>query len=189
MTMEWRSFFFSFCCFALCSGSGNAQVSASGKYRVYVGTYTDHQSQGIYGYGFDSSTGRLTPLGLAAKSDDPSFLTVAPSHRFLYAVNEVDHYQGQSTGSVSAFARRSGNRKAVFVKSGFGARPGPAYVSLDRTGKFVLIANYPLGQRGGISGACRWKARRRFGFRPAQRLKLGQGPAGRAARSRHRTIA
>src|ERR1022692_483778 len=102
--MKPRSFLFFILLVALCSGLGGAQVSASDKYLLYVGTYTDHGSQGIYAYRFDAATGQLISLGLAAQSDNPSFLTMALGHRFLYAVNEVDHYQGQPTGAVSAFA-------------------------------------------------------------------------------------
>ena len=62
------------------------------KYLVYVGTYTDHGSKGIYAYRFDSSTGKLTSLGLAAESTEPSFLAVDSGGRFLYAVNETLTY-------------------------------------------------------------------------------------------------
>src|ERR1035438_5872413 len=73
--MKPRSFFFFILLFALCSVFGGAQVSPSDQYLVYVGTYTGHDSQGIYGYRFDASTGHLTSLGLGAQSDNPSFLT------------------------------------------------------------------------------------------------------------------
>jgi 6-phosphogluconolactonase len=140
-----RSFLLFILLVALCSGLGGAQVSAHGKYLVYVGTYTGHGSQGIYGYRFDASTGQLTSLGLAAQSDNPSFLTVTPGHRFLYAVNEVDHYQGQPTGAVSAFAIDHSTGKLSSLNQVSAQDPGPAYLSMDRTGRYVLIANYPLG--------------------------------------------
>ena len=54
---------------------------------VYVGTYTDHESKGIYAYRFDSRTGRLTSLGLTAESANPSFLTSDSRGNFLYAIN------------------------------------------------------------------------------------------------------
>ena len=91
------------------------------------------------------STGRLTALGLAAHSNDPSFLTVDPRHKFLYAVNELDHYQGQPTGAVSAFAIDRTTGKLSLLNQVSARDPGPAYISMDRTGKYVLIANYSLG--------------------------------------------
>jgi len=143
--MKLRSFFFFILLVALCSVFGGAQVSPSDQYLVYVGTYTGHSSQGIYGYRFDASTGHPTSLGLAVESDNPSFLTVALGHRFLYAVNEVDHYQGQPTGAVSAFAIDHSTGKLSLLNQVSAQDPGPAYITMDRTGKYVLIANYPLG--------------------------------------------
>ena len=46
-------------------------------YLVYIGTYTGPKSQGIYVYKLAAATGKLTPLGLAAKSTNPSFLAIA----------------------------------------------------------------------------------------------------------------
>jgi 6-phosphogluconolactonase len=138
-----RSFFILL--FALCSVFGGAQVSPSDQYLLYVGTYTVHDSQGIYAYRFDAATGQLISLGLAGQSDNPSFLTVAPGHRSLYAVDEVDHYQGEPTGAVSAFAIDHSTGKLSLLNQVSAQDPGPAYLSMDRTGKYVLIANYPLG--------------------------------------------
>src|SRR5256885_16035293 len=74
------------------------------KYLVYVGTYTVRGSKGIYAYRYDASTGELEDLGLAAETPSPSFLAISRNHKFLYAVNETDAYQGRSSGIVSAFS-------------------------------------------------------------------------------------
>ncbi|MGA7918017.1 MAG: beta-propeller fold lactonase family protein, partial [Candidatus Acidiferrales bacterium] len=65
----------------------SAHAAAATKDRVYIGTYTEHGSQGIYVCEFDPSTGILSPPELAAATPDPSFLAVAPDRRFLYAIN------------------------------------------------------------------------------------------------------
>ncbi len=130
---------------AFCYGSCASQTSGSGKYFVYVGTYTSHGGKGIYSYRFDPANGKLISLGLAAESDNPSFLTTDPTDNFLYAVNEVDRFRGDATGSVSAFAMDRGTGKLRLLNRVSAHAPGPAYLSMDRTGKYVLIANYPLG--------------------------------------------
>jgi 6-phosphogluconolactonase len=56
---------------------------------VYVGTYTDAGSRGIYRFSLDLATGSASAPVLAAESENPSFLALHPSGRFLYAVNEV----------------------------------------------------------------------------------------------------
>ena len=115
------------------------------EYLVYVGTYTDRGSQGIYAYRLDSSTGKLTSLGLAADATEPSFLAVDSSGRFLYAVNETLHYNGQPTGAVSAFAIRSDTGKLALLNQVSSHDEGPAHITLDRTGKYALVSNYTLG--------------------------------------------
>jgi 6-phosphogluconolactonase len=46
---------------------------------------------------------RWKPTGAVA-SDHPSFLTLHPSERFLYAVNDVSRYNNQPSGAVEAYA-------------------------------------------------------------------------------------
>ena len=41
-----------------------AAAWAAGKDLVYIGTYTDHGSKGIYVYRFDAATGQVTTLGV-----------------------------------------------------------------------------------------------------------------------------
>jgi 6-phosphogluconolactonase len=115
-------------------------------YLVYIGTYTTKQpSKGIYAYRFDATTGTLTSIGLAAESTDPSFLAVHPSGNYLYAVNEVTEFNGSKSGAVSSFAidKKSGQLKTLNQVSTHGAEP--CHVSLDKTGRVVLVANYGGG--------------------------------------------
>ena len=136
----------------------------SKKIFAYVGTYTGEpgsgsNGEGIYRFEMDAATGALTQRTLAAKTTDPSWITIHPSKRFLYAVNEVSDFHG-SSGSVSAFAidEESGDLTALNVVSSEGA--GPCYLSIDAQGKFAYVANYGGGTvavlpilAGGLLGA------------------------------------
>src|SRR6185437_9003632 len=119
--------------------------AAKSEYLVYVGTYTDKESKGIYAYRFDSSTGKLTLLGLASESANPSFLTSDSRGHFLYAANELDSYQGKPTGAVSAFAIDSVTGKLSLLNQVSSRDQGPAHITLDHTGKFAFVSNYSLG--------------------------------------------
>src|ERR1700688_5289881 len=94
------------------SATASSQKRTPNKpYLVYVGTYTNKSaSKGIYVYTFDPGTGKLTSLGVAAESEDPSFLTIHPSGKYLYAVNEIDHFGGQRSraGSAICLERKTG---------------------------------------------------------------------------------
>jgi 6-phosphogluconolactonase len=123
----------------------SVDAAAKGKYLVYIGTYTEHGSKGIYAYRFDAGTGGSTPLGLAAESVQPSFLTVDASGHFLYAVNETETYEGQPTGAVSAFAIDSATGKLSLLNQVSSRDAGPAHITLDQAGKYALVSNYTLG--------------------------------------------
>src|SRR5215831_11414829 len=122
-----------------------ATAAAKDQYVVYIGTYNVRNSKGIYAYSFDVATGRLTPLGLAAETTNASFFVVHPNHRFLYAVNEVSNNEGRSSGAVSAFAIAPKSGKLTLLNQASSGGAEPCYVSLDKTGKYVLVANYTGG--------------------------------------------
>lgn len=128
----------------LCAGTPAKQRA---KYFVYVGTYTEEgsESKGIYAYRFDSETGKLDPIGLVAETTNPSFLVVHPNHRFIYAVNEVSNYKGQKSGAVSAFAIDRATGKLTLLNQVASRGGDPCYISLDKSGKHVLVANYGGG--------------------------------------------
>ncbi len=114
-------------------------------YILYVGTYTTGESKGIYAFRYDAATGSLQSLGLAAATDNPSFLAVDAKNQHLYAVNETGNYEGKSSGAVTAFTidRKAAKLSQLDQVASHGA--DPCYISLDRTGKYLLVANYTGG--------------------------------------------
>ena len=116
-------------------------------YFMYVGTYTQEgsTSKGIYIFRYDPGSAKVTSLGLAAQTINPSFLAVHPNRRFLYAVNEVGDYKGQKSGGVSAFAIDNATGKLTLLNEVASGGADPCYISVDKTGKFVLVANYTGG--------------------------------------------
>ena len=119
---------------------------------MYVGTYTRAPSKGIYAYRLRAS-GELTAMGsagLAAETENPSFLAVHPNGRFLYAVNEISRYEGTDAGSVSAFSidRATGTLTLLNRVSSRGG--GPCHLSIDTSGKWLFVANYGGGSVAGF---------------------------------------
>src|SRR5258706_320570 len=68
---------------------------------LYVGTYTEN----IYLVRMDRRSGELLQVGAVKAGANPSFLSIHPNGRVLYAVNELDQ-----AGSVSAFAIERASR-------------------------------------------------------------------------------
>ena len=112
---------------------------------VYVGTYTDTSSKGIYRFTLDPKTGVATAPVLVAETTNPSFLAIHPNGRFLYAVGEVSTSGPDPRGVVSAFAidAASGGLTLTNEQSSGGA--GPCHLAVARDGKHVLVANYDGG--------------------------------------------
>lgn len=112
---------------------------------VYIGTYTTGKSEGIYLYRLNLSSGELKHAATAKGVLNPSFLTLAPNRRYLYAVNEVEDFAGRKSGAVSAFAvdQRTGDLRLLNQQASLGANP--CYVDVDASGRFVLVANYTGG--------------------------------------------
>ena len=89
---------------------------SKGELFVYIGTYTNNgRSEGIYVCKLDSSTGELRQIAVAKGVANPSFLTVEPKGRFLYAVNEVKGLVNQ--WRRRAFSIDKGNRRAEVDQS------------------------------------------------------------------------
>jgi 6-phosphogluconolactonase len=112
-------------------------IGADKEYTVYLGTYTGPKSNGIYAW--RASGGKFTPLGCVGEVTNPSFIAIAPGGKHLYSVGEA------TGGTVTAFSidKASGKLRKLNDVSSKGA--GPCYVSLDKTGKNVLVANYGGG--------------------------------------------
>jgi 6-phosphogluconolactonase len=121
------------------------RAKRAGQLPVYVGTYTTGKSEGIYLYRFNLSSGELKHVATTKSVVNPSFLTLAPSRRYLYAVNEVKEFAGRKSGAVSAFAvnQVTGELRLLNQQPSLGA--DPCYVDVDARGKFVLVANYTGG--------------------------------------------
>ncbi len=122
-----------------------SSVGFAGEFLVYFGTYTGAKSKGIYVSRFDPATGRLSAPELAAATRNPSFLALHPNGDFLYAVGEVDNANGKPGGTVSAFSLDRGTGKLTLLNQQASGGSGPCHLSVDVTGKCLLVANYGSG--------------------------------------------
>jgi 6-phosphogluconolactonase len=129
---------------ALAAGSGS-QSPAPKDRLVYIGTYTGEMSKGIYAFRFDDKAGALTPVGLVGETPSPSFLTASANGRFVYAVNELQTFGGEASGSVTAFSVDSGTGKLTELNTQASKGAGPCHLALDRTGRYLAVANYNGG--------------------------------------------
>ena len=144
---------------------GTLTATAAPDQWVFVGTYTrgthtddslsNPMSQGIYALGFDSQTGKLEEPVLVAPMTDPSYVTLHPSGKYLYAVSELD------SGNVSAFRVDPANAHLTLINRQAALGDAACHVNVDATGKVAVIANYtsgdivsyPIGEDGALGPA------------------------------------
>lgn len=124
-----------------------APTVAPGDTLVYVGTYTGARSKGIYLFKLQDVPQNITlvPLGLAAETPNPSFLELDSRRRLLFAVNEVDEFEGKPTGAVSAFSIDRATGKLTLLNRRSSMGKGPCHLVLDKSGRNLLVANYGSG--------------------------------------------
>jgi 6-phosphogluconolactonase (cycloisomerase 2 family) len=156
-------------------GSVHARAAQAGKSSkgksllAYVGTYSSPQGpegskgrgEGIYLFRADAATGLLTPVERFKNDSNPAWLALNSARTHLYSANETNNYEGQRSGSVSAYAidRATGRLTLVNTVSSRGA--GPAHLSVHPSDRFVLVANYaggtiavlPIQPNGGLGEA------------------------------------
>jgi 6-phosphogluconolactonase len=155
-----------------CVASGSA-AAGSPDYWMYVGTYTARGGKGIYAFRFHSANGAVEPAGLAAgrfwdtnveaswssiprmfaqiqagwpslKSivrgvQDPVYFAVHPNGRYLYSADQLP------TPNVSAFRIEPSTGKLTILNSKSSGGKDPVFVTVDKTGGNVLVANYTGG--------------------------------------------
>ncbi len=109
---------------------------------LFVGTYTADSSEGIYTFKFNRDTGRLLNQQLVAPMENPSFLRLSADKNILYAVSEVDGYNGAS-GSITTFTVKDSTLEKLATYSTQGAHP--CYIGLGEGGEYVAVANYTGG--------------------------------------------
>jgi 6-phosphogluconolactonase len=115
---------------------------------LIIGTYTEQlphvhgKADGILAASFDPDSGRIGPVTSLAAARNPSYLAASASGGNVYAVNETVTFEDQPGGGITAYARdaRTGHLTRLNARATVGK--SPCHAALDRTGRFVLTANY-----------------------------------------------
>jgi 6-phosphogluconolactonase len=145
---------------ALIAALGSAASAA--EHWVFFGTYTSKDgSKGIYRAKFDDATGKLTEPELAAEMVSPSFVTIHPNKKFLYAVGEGN---GKDGGPVVAFALDAKTGALTKLNEDKSGGPGPCHIVISPKGNMAAIANYTGGSTCVFVVEADGKLGKRLGF-------------------------
>jgi 6-phosphogluconolactonase len=116
----------------------------SGFFYAYVGTYTPNGG-GIYLFRIDRATTALLQMQVVDDIRNPSWLALNPAQTRLYAISEIDNYQGGHDGAVATYAIDPTNMQLTRLSAVGSSGTSPAHVSVHPSGKFVFVANYGGG--------------------------------------------
>ena len=128
----------------LACGFAPAWTAAQGQRIPFV--YVSGYRPEITIFRLDTAAGTLVPAGrMANVGQDPSFLAVDPTSKFLFAVNETD------PGRVRSFAINQATGALTPINDVPSAGSITAHLSTDRSGRWLLVANYGDLKQGTIA--------------------------------------
>ena len=112
---------------------------------IYVGTYNEKDSPGIFVYEFDRTNGLLKPVQEVSGMNSPSYLEIHPSGKYLYAVNRSTVLPDRRWGSVSSWLinQKTGQLEHINDQPTFGSES--CHVNIDSKGRLVFVSNYSTG--------------------------------------------
>lgn len=122
-----------------------AQQSAQTREYIYVGTFDERGSEGIYVFEFDRVSSRLMLVQTISGKKGPSFLAIHPGRRNLYSVNREGMQESDKNGSVSSFRIDQANGRLTLINEQSSAGAGPCHISIDPKGRFAYVSNYSGG--------------------------------------------
>lgn len=126
---------------------------------VFFGSFNcDKTTEGIYVYQLDTIKGKLSKVSSVKDILNPSFLTLSPDGRYLFSCTES---KTQNAGSVSSFEFNAKEGKLSFLNSQKSGGENPVYVSVHKSGKWLVNGNYtegsvsvyPISENGTINPA------------------------------------
>lgn len=107
---------------------------------VFLGSFNrDKNTDGIYVYQLNTDNGKLTKVTTVKNILNPSFLTISPNGKYVFACTES---KTKNAGSVSSFEFNPENKTLRFINSQKSGGENPVYLTLHKNGKWLINANY-----------------------------------------------
>ncbi|HWJ37102.1 MAG TPA: lactonase family protein [Steroidobacteraceae bacterium] len=155
---------------------------------AYVGTYTPNGG-GIYLFRIDRASGELTQLQVVDDIRNPTWLALNTAQTRLYAISEIDNFEGTRNGAVVSYAIDPDNLRLSRLGAVRSGGIMPAHVSVHPSGKFAFVANFgggtvavfPVAANGALGDA----SDLRPSVGPRHRARAVDDPPGQFASSDH----
>ncbi len=118
-------------------------------YWLFVGTYTSKerngQAEGLYWYEMDTATKKTELVDVYKDIVNPSYLTISPDEKHIYAVSQTNGDSLARHGQVYALRINASSRKLEFINKQSSEGGYPCHISTDHGGNIAMAANYGTG--------------------------------------------
>lgn len=105
-----------------------------------MGSYTEgKKSEGIFVYEFNPNNGKLKEVEREGNLINPSFITLSPNGKYLYACTES---KLEINGSVTAFEIDTLTGNINFLNKKTTGGRNPVFLIVDKNNEYVINANY-----------------------------------------------
>ncbi|WP_317168531.1 lactonase family protein [Chryseobacterium sp. LAM-KRS1] len=110
---------------------------------VFFGSFNrDKAADGIYVYQLNTDTGKLSKVVKTKNILNPSYVTLSPNGKYIFACTES---KTPNAGSVSSFEFDPAKKTLNFINSQKSGGENPVYVTVHKNGKWLLNGNYTEG--------------------------------------------
>ncbi len=125
--------------------AGMMNIHSQTREFLYVGTFSVRGSEGIYIFSFDRANKKFELVGTAHSFNDPTFLTISPDRKYLFAANRQGVDTAKNRGSVTSFAidSKTGLLKEINSISSFGN--SPCHINISPDEKSLFVSHYRDG--------------------------------------------
>ena len=136
-------------------------MAQTSKEIIYVGTYSQNNSKGIYVLEFDRENLTTQIIQTIHDKESPTFLALHPNKKFLYAAYREGKNEQDEAGTVIAYSIAPETGKLTKINSVSSVGASPCHISVDPTGNVVFLSHYKGGnlstfkvlKNGGLSEA------------------------------------
>ncbi len=116
-------------------------------YRLHIGTYAPKEEPGIFIYDFHAEQQKFELKDRVSGVEKPSFLTLDRNGEKLYAISEIEKYEGGVGGPVTAYSIEK-NGKINYLNELPSLGEWPCHLMLHKDQKLLFLANYLGGSIG-----------------------------------------
>ncbi|HXD09726.1 MAG TPA: beta-propeller fold lactonase family protein, partial [Anaerolineales bacterium] len=112
---------------------------------IFTSGYTKADQPGIHAFVFDESEGTLASQGSFTGIPNPSFVTIHPNQRWLYAASETGKNSDGRFGEVWAFRFEREPFAMATINHQTTRGDWPCHLRIDLMGKWLIATNYGTG--------------------------------------------